>query len=67
MNTKWEKNRTTIQDGAFIGCNSVLLAPVTIGKNAIVGAGSTITENVPENSLAIAREKQINKNDYLKK
>lgn len=67
MNTKWEKNRTTIEDGAFIGCNSVLLAPVTIGKNAIVGAGSTITENVPDNSLAIAREKQINKNDYIKK
>ncbi len=67
MNTKWEKNRTVIKDGAFVGCNSALLAPVTIGENSIVGAGSTITEDVPDNSLAIAREKQITKKDYLKK
>ena len=67
MNTKWEKNRTTIKDNAFIGCNCALLAPVTIGENSIVGAGSTITESVPDNSLAIAREKQITKKDYIKK
>ncbi len=67
MNTKWEKNRTTIKDGAFIGCNSVLLAPVTIGENSIIGAGSTINEDVPANSLAIAREKQTTKVDYFKK
>ena len=67
MNTKWEKNRTTIKDGAFIGCNSALLAPVTIGENSIIGAGSTINEDVPANSLAIAREKQTTKVDYFKK
>lgn len=67
MNTNWEKNRTVIKDGAFIGCNSALLAPVTIGENSIVGAGSTINEDVPDNSLAIAREKQVTKKDYLKK
>lgn len=67
MNTKWEKNRTVIKDNAFIGCNSALLAPVTIGENSIVGAGSTINEDVPDNSLAIAREKQVTKKDYLKK
>ena len=64
MNTKWEKNRTTIKDGAFIGCNSVLLAPVTINENAIIGAGSTINKDVPEKALAIAREKQIIKENY---
>lgn len=67
MNTKWEKNRTTIKDGAFIGCNSSLLAPVTIEENAIVGAGSVITESIPKNSLAIARAKQVTKENYLKK
>ena len=67
MNTKWEKNRTVIEDGAFIGCNSALLAPVTIGKGSIVGAGSTITDSIPEESLAIARAKQVTKENYLKK
>ncbi len=67
MNTKWEKNRTTIKDGAFIGCNSALLAPVTIEENAIVAAGSVINESVPKDSLAIARAKQITKEGYLKK
>ena len=67
MNINWEKNRTTIKDGAFIGCNSVLLAPVTVNENAIVAAGSTINKDVPENALAIAREKQIIKENYNNK
>ena len=67
MNINWEKNRTVIEDNAFIGCNSVLLAPITVGKNSIVAAGSTISENVPENALAIARENQTIKKDYNKK
>lgn len=67
MNTNWEKNRTVIKDGAFIGCNSALLAPITVEENSIVGAGSVITEDVPANSLAIARSKQVTKNGYLKK
>ncbi|GKV66674.1 MULTISPECIES: bifunctional UDP-N-acetylglucosamine diphosphorylase/glucosamine-1-phosphate N-acetyltransferase GlmU [Sporosarcina] len=60
------KHKTEIQDNAFIGCNANLVAPVTIGKNALVAAGSTITKNVPENSLAIARVRQENKEGYVK-
>lgn len=61
-----EKFKTTVEDDAFIGCNSNLIAPVTIGKGSTVGAGSTITEDVPEESLAIARSRQVNKVDYFK-
>lgn len=56
---------TTIEDGAFIGCNSNLIAPVTVGKNAYVAAGSTITDDVPSESLSIARSRQVNKEDYV--
>lgn len=58
---------TTIGEGAFIGSNSALVAPVTIGKNALVGAGSTITKDVPGESAAIARGKQVNIKRRLKK
>ena len=58
---------TTIEDDVFIGCNSNLIAPVTIGKGAYVAAGSTINKNVPENSLAIARVRQENKEGYTNK
>lgn len=58
---------TTIEDGAFIGCNSNLIAPVKIGKGAYVAAGSTITETVPENALTIARARQVNKEQYAEK
>lgn len=60
------KHQTTIEDNAFVGCNANLVAPVTIGKNSIVAAGSTVTKNVPENSLAIARARQENKEGYIK-
>lgn len=53
------KHRTTIKDGAFIGSNTALVAPVTVGANALVGAGSTITKDVEANGMAIARGKQI--------
>ena len=53
------KFRTIIEDGAFIGSNSQLVAPVTIGKNATIGAGSTITKDSPENQLTLSRAKQI--------
>ncbi|QKS69640.1 bifunctional UDP-N-acetylglucosamine diphosphorylase/glucosamine-1-phosphate N-acetyltransferase GlmU [Paenalkalicoccus suaedae] len=56
---------TKIEDGAFIGCNSNLIAPVTIGQGSYVAAGSTITEDVPSESLAIARERQTTKSGYL--
>lgn len=61
-----DKNRTTIKDRAFIGCNTNLVAPVTIGENAYTAAGSTITQDVPDNSLAIARERQTNKEGWVK-
>lgn len=55
------KYRCTVEDDCFIGCNTNMVAPVTIGKGSYVAAGSTITDNVPEGSLAIARERQTNK------
>ena len=58
------KNRTVIEDDAFVGSNSNLIAPVTVGKGAYVVAGSTITQDVPEDSMAIARERQTNKLGY---
>ncbi|TLS35110.1 bifunctional UDP-N-acetylglucosamine diphosphorylase/glucosamine-1-phosphate N-acetyltransferase GlmU [Pseudalkalibacillus caeni] len=61
------KHLTKVEDGAFIGCNVNLVAPVTVGKDAFVAAGSTITEDVPSESLSIARSRQTNKEDYLKK
>ena len=59
------KSRTTVKDGAFIGCNTNLVAPVTVGENAFTAAGSTITEDVPENALAVARNKQIIKENWV--
>ena len=59
------KHVTTVEDDAFIGCNSNLVAPVKIGKGAYVAAGSTITKDVPESSLAIARARQENKEGYV--
>jgi bifunctional UDP-N-acetylglucosamine pyrophosphorylase / glucosamine-1-phosphate N-acetyltransferase len=59
------KHMTKIEDGAFIGCNVNLIAPVTIGKGAYVAAGSTITEDVPGNALSIARSRQVNKENYV--
>jgi bifunctional UDP-N-acetylglucosamine pyrophosphorylase/glucosamine-1-phosphate N-acetyltransferase len=61
------KHVTSIKDDAFIGCNSNLVAPVTIGKGAYVAAGSTITEDVPDEALSIARSRQTNKEEYAKK
>ena len=54
------KHRTDIGDGVFIGSNSALVAPVRIGDNALVGAGSTITKDVPAKTLAVARVRQKN-------
>jgi len=59
------KSRTTVKDGAFIGCNTNLIAPVTVGKNAFTAAGSTITEDVPDNALAVARNRQTEKEDWV--
>ena len=54
------KHATVIEDGAFIGSDTQLIAPVTVGKGAYVGAGSSITEDVPAGSLGIARGRQTN-------
>lgn len=62
-----KKYLTTIKDNAFIGCNSNLIAPVTIGAGSYVAAGSTITKDVPGESLSIARARQTNKEGYAKK
>ncbi len=56
-----KKNKTKIGNNAFIGCNTNFVAPVEIGDNVTIGAGSTITDNIPSNTLAIARERQVNK------
>lgn len=53
-----KKHPTTIEDGAFIGSGTELIAPVTIGKNALIGAGSTITTNAPADQLTLRRAKQ---------
>ena len=55
------KHPTVIEDGAFIGTDSQLIAPVRVGKNSYIAAGSSITEDVPEDALAIGRGKQVNK------
>ncbi|SMB86532.1 UDP-N-acetylglucosamine pyrophosphorylase [Desulfonispora thiosulfatigenes DSM 11270] len=61
------KSKTVINDGAFIGSNTNLVAPVTIGQGAFIGAGSTITKDVPEGSLGLGRSKQKNIDDWSKK
>lgn len=58
------KFRTTIKDNAFIGCNTNLIAPVTVGEGAYTAAGSTITEDVPADALGIARARQVNKPEW---
>ncbi|MEW9502929.1 bifunctional UDP-N-acetylglucosamine diphosphorylase/glucosamine-1-phosphate N-acetyltransferase GlmU [Jeotgalibacillus marinus] len=61
------KYLTTIEDNVFVGCNSNLVAPVTVGKGAYVAAGSTITKDVPGEALSIARARQENKEGYASK
>ena len=58
------KSLTKIEDQAFIGCNSNLIAPVTIRENAFIAAGSTITDDVEKDAMGIARARQVNKEGY---
>ena len=60
---KWQ---TIIGDDVFVGCNTNLVAPVKINDNSFIACGSTITNDVPKNTLAIARSRQLNKIDYYK-
>lgn len=61
------KHRTTVEDNVFVGCNANLVAPVTIKQGAYVAAGSTITDEVAADSLAIARARQIVKQNWVKR
>ncbi len=61
------KSRTVIGDDAFIGCNTNLVAPVKVGSGAYTAAGSTITDDVPADSLGIARSSQVNKRQWAAK
>lgn len=63
----FNKSKTIIGEHSFIGSNTNLVAPVTIGKNTFIAAGSTITDDVPDDSLAIARQRQTNKEGWNKK
>jgi len=61
------KQRTVVEDGAFIGCSTNLIAPVTVGKGAYTAAGSTINKDVPSDALGIARCRQENKENWATK
>jgi bifunctional UDP-N-acetylglucosamine pyrophosphorylase/glucosamine-1-phosphate N-acetyltransferase len=63
---RFKKNRTDIESGAFIGSGTELVAPVKIGQNAVVGAGSTITKNVSPWALAVARGRQVEFKNWAK-
>ena len=61
------KHKTVIGNDVFVGCNSNLLAPVNIGDGALIAAGTTVTKNVEDDTLAIGRVKQENKKGYAKR
>ena len=62
-----KKNKTKILDGAFIGSNTSLIAPIKIGKKAVVGAGSALSKNVKDKSLSLTRANQVEIKNYKKK
>ena len=62
-----KKSKTKIKDGVFVGSNTSLVAPVTLGKKSVIGAGSVITKNVNKNSLALTRSKQNEVKNYKRK
>ena len=62
-----QKNKTKILDGAFIGSNTALVAPIKVGKDSVVGAGSALTKNVKNKSLSLTRASQIEIKNYRKK
>lgn len=61
------KYRTTIGDDCFVGCNTNFVSPINVGDGVYIAAGSTITEDIPENSLSIARARQVNKENWKDK
>ena len=60
----YKKDRTVIGDGVFIGSDSQLVAPVKIGEGAVIGAGSTVTQNVPADALTLSRIEQVNREGW---
>jgi bifunctional UDP-N-acetylglucosamine pyrophosphorylase/glucosamine-1-phosphate N-acetyltransferase len=62
-----KKSQTVIENGSFVGSDTTLVAPVKVGQNAYIGAGSTITDDVPPGALAIARARQENKEGWVEK
>ena len=62
-----KKNKTKISDGAFIGSNTALIAPIKIGKKAVVGAGSTLSKDVKDKSLVLTRANQLEIKNYKRK
>ncbi len=62
-----EKNRSTIEDGSFIGCNTNVIAPVNVGKGAYVAAGTTVTKDVPPGALCIGRSREQIIPDWVEK
>src|SRR5678815_3979919 len=63
----FQKHVTVIEDGAFIGSDSQLVAPVRIGRGAYVGTGTTVTEDVPADALALSRVRQEGKEGYAER
>jgi bifunctional UDP-N-acetylglucosamine pyrophosphorylase/glucosamine-1-phosphate N-acetyltransferase len=63
----FEKHRTTVGDGVFIGCNANLIAPLRLNDHTFIAAGSTVTKEVPENALAVARARQTNLDGWVTK
>ena len=63
----YAKHRTTVGDNVFLGCQTNLVAPVTVGDGAYTAAGSTITHDVPAGAMAFARARQSNKEGYVEK
>lgn len=62
-----KKYRTVIEDGVFVGSDTQLVAPVTIGRGALIAAGTTVTQDVPPNALAIGRASQVNRPEWAVK
>jgi len=62
-----KKNKTKIMDGVFIGSNTALVAPIKIGKDSVVGAGSTLTKDVKNKSLSLTRSNQVEIENYKRK
>ena len=64
--TNKNKHKTKIGEKSFVGSNSIIVAPVEIGNNTLTAAGSVITENVPDNALALGRARQVIKEGWKK-